>query len=60
MIKKETLLQTASQLPEVFSLDDLIDRLMVIQKIEEARAQSAAGLGHTAEEARKMVKRWSK
>jgi hypothetical protein len=60
MIKKETLLQTASQLPEVFSIDELIDRLMTIQKIEEARAQSNAGLGHSTEEARNMIKQWSK
>jgi hypothetical protein len=60
MIRKEMLLNTANQLPDEFSLDELIDRLVLLQKIEEAQEQSRNGQGFSTEEARKMVKRWSK
>lgn len=60
MIKKETLLQTVNQMPNEFSLDDLIDRLVLLQKIEEAQTQSANGLGHSHDEAKQMIKKWSK
>jgi len=45
-------------LPEEFSIDELVERLIVIQKVEEAQRQLKEGLKYTEEEAIKMVKKW--
>ena len=58
MISKEKLIQTINDLPESFSIDDLFDRIIVLQKIEVGLEQSKSGQIHTTEEARKKLKKW--
>ncbi len=53
-------METLNNLPYEFSIDDLVDRLILIQKVEEAQKQSADGLKYSEEDAKKMIKRWSK
>ncbi len=48
------------KLPETFTIDDLIDQLIFIQKVEEGIAQSKAGKVHTKSEARKKLAKWLK
>lgn len=40
MITREQLLKAIQDLPETFSLDDLLDRVMLLQKIEIGLVQS--------------------
>lgn len=40
MISREQLLTAIQDLPETFSLDDLLDRVMLLQKIEIGLVQS--------------------
>ena len=40
MLTKEKVLQTVSQLPDQFSLDELLDEMVLLQKIERGLAQS--------------------
>ena len=58
MITKEHLLQSIKDLPETFSLDDLLDRVILLQKIETGLAQSATNKTSTTEEAKEKLKKW--
>lgn len=60
MLKKEQLIQTINNLPERFSLGDLLDSIILIQKIETGLEQSAAGETLTTEEARLKLEKWLK
>jgi hypothetical protein len=59
-IQKTKLVETINNLPEEFSLDELIDRIILVQKVEEAQQQSKNGFKYTEEEARRKIKKWSK
>lgn len=59
-MKKAQLLETIQDMPEEFPVDDLIERLMILQKIEEGQKQIQAGQSYTEEEARKKLEKWLK
>ena len=60
MLTKEKLLQTINDLPDKFSLDDVFDRLILIQKIDLGFSQSEAGQTNTTDQAKDKLKRWLK
>jgi predicted transcriptional regulator len=47
-------------MPESFSIDELIDKLVFIEKIEKGLEQSEKGEVYTSEQAKEMLKKWSK
>ncbi len=57
---KGILFTAADQLPDQFELDELIDRLLLIQKIEKGREQSRNNQTHSQEEIKQLVKTWFK
>ncbi|MBF9253214.1 hypothetical protein I2I11_07920 [Pontibacter sp. 172403-2] len=59
-MKKTQLLETIQDMPEEFSVDELIERLMVLQKIEEGQQQIQAGQLYTEEEAKQKLEKWLK
>lgn len=59
MIRKVRLIETLDKLPEEFSIDELVEQLIIIQKIEEARVQSKEGQKFSENDAKSMIKRWS-
>ena len=40
MLVKEKVLESINKFPDFFSIDDLIEKLIIIEKIEKANAQS--------------------
>lgn len=58
MISKTTVIETIQQLPEEFSIDELIERLIVVQKIEEGRQQIKAGYIVSEKDVNEMMKKW--
>ncbi|MEL6534598.1 MAG: hypothetical protein AAFQ98_04260 [Bacteroidota bacterium] len=60
MISKTSVLSSLKDLPEQFSIDELMEKLILIQKVEEGRQQAKAGDVYTTEEAKAMLKEWSK
>ncbi len=58
MITKKTLMQTLENLPDKFSLDDLLDRIILLQKIDIGMEQSEAGQTHTTDQAKEKLKKW--
>jgi len=60
MIRKHKLLETLDNLPEEFSIDELVERLIIIQKVEKAQINSQNGHKFSEDEAKNLVKKWSK
>jgi len=58
MITKKTLMRTLENLPDKFSLDDLLDRIILLQKIDIGVEQSQSGQTHTTEQAKERLKKW--
>ena len=58
MINKEKLLTTIRELPEQISLDELLDRIMLLEKIDLGLNQANAGQINTTEEAKEKLKKW--
>ena len=59
-MKKTQLLKTIQDMPEEFSVDELMERLLILQKIEEGQQQIQAGQFYTEEEAKKKLEKWLK
>lgn len=55
MITKEKLLETLKSMPDKFSVDDLMERVLLLQKIEIGMEQSEKGEGYSSKEAKKMI-----
>jgi len=43
MLRKQQVIESIQQLPDQFSVDDLIERVIVLQKIERGLMQSQKG-----------------
>ncbi len=60
MLTKEKVINSLQDMPDTFSMDELIDKLILLQKIETGLEQSKKGEVFSAEEAKEMLKKWSK
>jgi len=60
MLTKSKLKKTLENLPENFSIDELIEQLIFIEKVEEGLEQSRSGKTIYNEEVRKIIDKWSK
>ena len=58
MIKKEKVEETLKLLPDEFSVDELLDRLLVIEKIERGLEASEKGNVYSVDEAKEKLKKW--
>ncbi|MEN9333553.1 MAG: hypothetical protein RLY35_733 [Bacteroidota bacterium] len=59
-MKKSTVIQTLNELPQRFDLDELLERLMVIEKIDEALEDAKSGKTVSHDKVKKMVAKWNK
>jgi hypothetical protein len=57
---KKKLIQIMRDLPEKFSVEDVIDRIIVLQKIEIGLEQSLQGKTKSTLEAKSKLKKWLK
>ena len=60
MITKAALKSQLKNLPDEFEIDELIERLLIIQKIEKGEKDIAEGRTHSHEEVEKIISKWSK
>ncbi len=58
MLSKEKILQTVNELPEQFSIEDLFERIILLQKIELGLEQSKSGRVLSTGQARERLKKW--
>ena len=59
MLTLEKITTAAKGLPTEFSIDQLVDKLILLEKIEEGLTQAERGETHTTEEARQLLRQWS-
>lgn len=60
MLVKEKVLKTIQSLPDEFSLDELVERLILLEKIDAGLKQVEEGKTVSQEEAREKMKKWQK
>jgi predicted transcriptional regulator len=60
MLTKEKVKKSIENLPDSFTIDELIDQLIFIQKIEEGIKQSDAGEVMSNEDVKEIIDKWSK
>jgi hypothetical protein len=60
MLTKEKLSKTINNLPDKFTIDELIDKLIFMEKVEEGLKQSDEGKVITNEDVKLMIDKWSK
>ncbi|MCU0400992.1 MAG: hypothetical protein MUE75_08290 [Algoriphagus sp.] len=60
MITKEKAIEAIKSLPEEFSIEELMDRLILLNKIETGIRQTERGETYTSDQAKRMIKEWSK
>jgi hypothetical protein len=59
-VKKQSLVNIVNELPKEFKLDDLIEKLVVIEKIETGIEDVKKERTVSHEKVKKELKRWSK
>jgi hypothetical protein len=60
MLTKAQVFNSIESLPEQFSIDQLIDKLMFIDKVEFGLKQSESGKVNTKEQAKQKLSKWLK
>ena len=60
MLTKQALLQTIDKLPGSFTIDELLDKLIFIEKVNEGLQQSKQGKTFSKKEAEKKLSKWLK
>lgn len=56
MITRKKALEAIKNMPEEFSIDDLMDKLLLLNKIEIGLEQAKKGETYSSEEAKKMIR----
>ena len=59
-MQKSTIIHTLNELPSKFNLDDFLERLIVIEKIDEGMEEAKAGKTISHDKVKKMVAKWHK
>jgi hypothetical protein len=60
MLTRKQVVDTLEKMPEQFSLDQLFDNLLFINKVEIGLAQSENGQVNTKEQAKQKLSKWLK
>ena len=60
MLTKENVIKTVSKLPDNFSLDELVDELIFIEKVQKGLNESLTDKVYSKEEDKKKLSKWLK
>ena len=60
MISKDKLVKSIKEMPDKFSLDDVLDRIVFLQKIEIGLEQSKNGKTHSTSKVKEKLSKWLK
>jgi hypothetical protein len=58
MLTKDKVKELVDHMPDTFSVDDLVEEVILLQKIEKARQQFKEGVFLTEEELDKEIDSW--
>ena len=59
-MNREKVIDTVKELPQEFELEELIDKLVFVEKIEKGLQQAREGKVTPHEEVKEVVKKWLK
>jgi predicted transcriptional regulator len=59
-MQKSTIIHTLNELPNKFNLDEFLERLIVIEKIDEGMEDAKNGKTISHYKVKKMVAKWHK
>jgi hypothetical protein len=59
-MQKQSIQQVLDELPDDVDVDVLLDRIILLERIEEAESRLAAGQGVSDEEAKQRFEPWLK
>ena len=59
-MQKSRIIHTLNEFPRKFSLDDFLERLLVIEKIDEGIEEAKAGKTISHDKVKKIVAKWRK
>jgi hypothetical protein len=57
-MKRDKVIETVKELPQEFDLDELIERLVFVEKVEKGLEQIKEGKTVPHEQVREMTKKW--
>ena len=60
MLTKERIKKTIDALPENFTIEDIIEELILIDKIEQGKKDIRENKTHTTEDVRERLQKWLK
>jgi len=60
MLTRDKVEKSISNLPDSFTIDELIDRLIFIEKVEDGIRKSESGQVISNEDVKLMIDKWSK
>ncbi len=60
MITKAQIMETLKELPDSFTVDELVDRLILLEKIDTGKEQVKEGKVRSTAEAKEKLKKWRK
>ena len=58
MLTKKQVMSALRKMPDTFDTTYLFDHILLLNKVEEGRAEIREGKGLSTEEARKKLKKW--
>ena len=58
MLTKQTVIKSFKEMPDEFSLDEAVDKLILMNKVQKAEAEIKEGKGLSTEQAKKKLKQW--
>mgnify|MGYP000385879489 CR=1 FL=1 len=59
-MQKSTIIHTLNELPNKFNLDEFLERLIVIEKIDQGMEEAKAGKTISHDKVKKIVAKWHK
>ena len=59
MLTKNTVRQSIDNLPDSFTIDELIEQLIFVEKVEEGIKQSEEGKTISNNDVKNMIEKWS-
>ncbi len=57
-MRKAAVIESISKLPDEFSIEEIIERLIIIEKIEKGRQDVKDGKVNTEEQAKSKLSKW--
>jgi len=57
-MRKTTVIESLDKLPDEFSIDEIIERLIILEKIDKGRQEVKDGKINTEEQAKVKLSKW--